>query len=109
MPQVLPIESAALPTAPASPNPKLNLMLGAVLGLGLALGYAMLRHTVDRKLRTKEDIESKFDVSVVGGVPVARVLAAGRHAGGPTSPSTTRRSRPRTVRPRRRSASCAPT
>ena len=75
VPQVLPIESAALPTAPASPNPKLNLMLGAVLGLGLALGYAMLRHTVDRKLRTREDIESKFDVSVVGGVPVARVLA----------------------------------
>ena len=75
VPQVLPIESAALPTAPSSPNPRLNLMLGAVLGLGLALGYAMLRHTVDRKLRTKEDIESKFKVSVVGGVPVSQVLA----------------------------------
>ncbi len=75
IPQVLPIESAALPTAPASPNPKLNLMLGGVLGLGLAFGYAMLRHTLDRKLRTKEDIESRFNVSVVGGVPVSKVLA----------------------------------
>lgn len=75
VPRVLPIESAALPTAPASPNPRLNLMLGAVLGLGLALGYAMLRHAIDRKLRTKEDVESKFTVTVVGGVPVAKVLA----------------------------------
>ncbi len=75
VPQVLPIESAALPTAPASPNPRLNLMLGAVLGLGLAFGYAMARHSVDRKLRTKEDVESRFPIAVVGGVPVAKVLA----------------------------------
>ena len=72
---MLPIESAALPTAPASPNPKLNLMLGAVLGLGLAFGYAMLRRTMDRKLRTKEDVESRFAISVVGGIPTAQVLA----------------------------------
>ena len=74
VPQVLPVESAAMPTAPASPNPRLNLMLGAVLGLGLALGYAMLRHTLDRRLRTKEDIEAQFSISVVGGVPVSPVL-----------------------------------
>lgn len=74
VPQVLPVESAAMPTAPASPNPRLNLMLGAVLGLGLALGYAMLRHTLDRRLRTKEDIEAQFQISVVGGVPVSAVL-----------------------------------
>ena len=74
VPQVLPVESAAMPTAPASPNPKLNLLLGAVLGLGLALGYAMLRHTLDRRLRSKEDIEAQFKISVVGGVPVSPVL-----------------------------------
>jgi len=74
VPQVLPVESAAVPTAPASPNPRLNLMLGAVLGLGLALGYAMLRHTVDRRLRSKEEIEAQFQISVVGGVPVSQVL-----------------------------------
>lgn len=75
VPRVIPVESAALPTVPSSPNPRLNLMLGAVLGLGLGFGYAMLRHTMDRKLRTKADIESKFNVVVVGGVPVAKVLA----------------------------------
>ena len=99
VPQVLPVESAAVPTAPASPNPRLNLMLGAVLGLGLALGYAMLRHTVDRRLRSKEEIEAQFQISVVGGVPVSQVLkkdARGGHghlavdaavsaANGPTS------------------------
>lgn len=79
VPQVLPVESAALPGAPSSPNPTLNLALGALLGLGLGLGYATLRHTVDRRLRTKEDIEARFEVSVVGSVPAADVL---EHAAG---------------------------
>ena len=79
VPQVLPIEAAALPTSPVSPRTHLNLALGALLGLMLGLGYALLRHTVDRRLRTKEDVEAKFEVSVVGAVPTARVL---QHADG---------------------------
>ena len=87
VPQVLPIEAAALPTAPISPRRTLNLALGALLGLMLGLGYALLRHTIDRKLRTKEDIQARFGVSVVGSIPVADALAhdpTGRRA----SPST---------------------
>ena len=74
VPQVLPIEAAALPTSPVSPRTNLNLALGVLLGMMLALGYALLRHSVDRKLRTKEDIEEKFGISVVGSVPIAGVL-----------------------------------
>jgi capsular exopolysaccharide synthesis family protein len=79
---VLPVEAAALPGAPASPNVRLNLALGLLLGAMLGLGYALLRHTVDRKLRTKEDVEARFGVSVVGAVPVAPVLAAGGQGAG---------------------------
>ena len=40
-PQVRAVESAALPSAPISPDPVRNLALGAALGLLLAFGYAM--------------------------------------------------------------------
>lgn len=73
-PQVRPVEAAALPTAPVSPDPVRNLALGLALGLLLAFGYAILRNTLDKRLRTPEDIESRFGVSVVGSVPVASVL-----------------------------------
>lgn len=75
IPQVLPIEAAALPTSPISPRTDLNLALGILVGLALALGYALLRDSVDRKLRTKEDVEGKFGVSVVGSVPADQILA----------------------------------
>ncbi len=72
--RVLPVESAALPGAPVSPNPPRNLLIGAGVGLLLGLAYALLRNSVDRRLRTKEDIEGKFPVSVVGSIPTAQVL-----------------------------------
>ena len=87
-PQVRPVESAELPTAPVSPDPVRNLALGAALGLLLAFGYAMLRNTLDKRLRTPEDIESKFGVSVVGSVPVAQVLK--RDAGEAAAPGRRR-------------------
>jgi capsular exopolysaccharide synthesis family protein len=72
--RVLPVEAAALPGSPVSPNPPRNLLIGAGVGLLLGLAYALLRNSVDRRLRTKEDVESKFPVSVVGSIPTAQVL-----------------------------------
>lgn len=73
-PRVVPIESAALPSSPVSPQPTRNLALGLVMGLLLGFGYAMVRNVLDRRLRTVEAVESRFDVNVVGSVPVAPVL-----------------------------------
>jgi len=74
VPRVLPVEAAALPGSPVSPDPVRNLLIGAGVGLLLGLVYALLRHSVDRRLRSKEDVESKFPVSVVGSIPTAPVL-----------------------------------
>ena len=74
-PQVIPVESAALPTTPVSPNPQRNFALGLVLGLLLGFGYAMIRNVLDRKLRTTESVTGRFPVSVVGLIPTADVLS----------------------------------
>lgn len=63
-------DSARLPTAPSSPNWRLNLALGGLVGLALGIGYAVLRHVLDRRIRTAEDVEAETGVAVVGRLPL---------------------------------------
>lgn len=74
IPRVVPYELADVPTSPVSPNPPRNLALGLAAGLVLGYGYALLRHTLDRRLRSPQTVESRFGVPVVGTVPMERSL-----------------------------------
>lgn len=62
-------ESAQLPTSPVSPQVERNVLLGAVLGGLLGLGYAVVRSLLDRRIRSAEDVERDTGVPVVGSVP----------------------------------------
>ena len=62
-------ESAQLPTSPVSPQVERNVLLGAVLGGLLGLGYAVVRSLLDRRIRSGEDVERDTGVAVVGSVP----------------------------------------
>lgn len=73
--QLKEIDQATLPGSPVSPNPKRNLLLGLLAGLLLGAAYALLRNTLDRRLRDATDTEQKLGISVVGAVPGASVLA----------------------------------
>jgi capsular exopolysaccharide synthesis family protein len=73
-PRVITIESAELPTVPVSPQPVRNLGLALAVGLVLAYGYALLRQTLDRRLRTPQGIQDRFSVAVVGTVPMVGAL-----------------------------------
>ncbi|VXC54742.1 polysaccharide biosynthesis tyrosine autokinase [Arthrobacter sp. 8AJ] len=68
--RVLPLGKAVLPTSPTSPNTKLNLALGALVGLALGVAYALVRRHLDRRIRKAADIERKFGVPVIGTLPV---------------------------------------
>lgn len=63
------LQPATVPTAPDSPNRKLNLALGLLVGIALAVGTAVLLDVLDTKVRTTRDIESLTEVAVIGGVP----------------------------------------
>ncbi|WP_062387857.1 polysaccharide biosynthesis tyrosine autokinase [Demequina iriomotensis] len=63
------LDSAVLPSAPTSPNVRLAVALGLLVGLALGIGYALVRAALDRRLRKSEDIEREFDVPVVGALP----------------------------------------
>ncbi|MCR2764228.1 polysaccharide biosynthesis tyrosine autokinase [Microbacterium sp. zg.B48] len=59
----------ALPAlAPASPNVPLNLALGAVVGLALGIGIAVLRALLDTRIRTPRDVELVTDRPLIGAI-----------------------------------------
>lgn len=68
--RVLPLGKAVLPTSPVSPNVRLTLALGALVGLALGVAYALVRRHLDRRIRTAAEIERLFEVPVVGTLPV---------------------------------------
>jgi len=77
--RVVPYESAALPSAPVSPQVARNLLLGLVLGLLLGFAYAVVRSRLDRRLRSINEVENRYDVNVLGSIPLASDLAHGTH------------------------------
>lgn len=72
-----PVDSAILPERPTSPNTNLALMLGALIGLALAVGYSLLRHTLDRRIRSVEEAERETGMPVVGTIPDSLTFADG--------------------------------
>ncbi len=83
--QVVPFESAVLPTSPSSPVYPLNLAVGAILGLALGYGAAYWRRAADSRLRSVTEAEEATGASVVGVVPRTPGLQGPRRAqaGGP--------------------------
>ena len=51
------LDRAEIPTRPSKPNKRLNLMLGALLGLMGGLGLALLLEHLNNTLRTPEEVE----------------------------------------------------
>lgn len=77
VPEVKVFASAALPTAPVSPNPKRDGLIGLIIGLMLGMAYAVIRSHFDRRLRSSAEIEQRFKVSVVGSIPATKSLVTG--------------------------------
>ena len=61
-------QEATVPAVPVSPNVLLNVTLGALVGLALGIGLAVLRETLDTRIRTERDVESVTDVAILGGI-----------------------------------------
>ena len=64
------IRAPNVPTRPFSPNRLGILLLGIVLGAGLAAGLAALAESADPSVRSKRDLSAITQLPVLAGVPV---------------------------------------
>ncbi len=62
------VQHAAVPQRPMSPNVPLNVALGAFIGLALGIGTALLRETLDTRIRNERDVEAITDAPIIGGI-----------------------------------------
>jgi succinoglycan biosynthesis transport protein ExoP len=62
------VSAPTVPTTPISPQPKRNLALGVVLGLLLGLGLALLRDLLDTTIKGERDCAEVTDATVIGGI-----------------------------------------
>ena len=84
------VERAETPRAPVSPNKMLNykvaLILGLLVGIGLALGFEHL----DNTFKTPEDVRESLPVPFLGMVPDVEVKASGEQPRGPSASQVVR-------------------
>ncbi|GEN81292.1 polysaccharide biosynthesis tyrosine autokinase [Actinotalea fermentans] len=59
------VRTASAPTEPSSPNLKLNVALGLLLGLAAGFGLAILREVLDTRVRTVDDVRSVTTASIL--------------------------------------------
>ena len=63
------LDSATVPGAPYEPNMLQNMTLALVFGIALAAGLAVLRETLDDRVRSIEEVEEKIGLPLLGYTP----------------------------------------
>jgi len=68
-------QQAVAPSSPASPKTSRNTGLGVLLGLLIGLGLAFVLEHLDRRIKGPEDLEAIYRLPILGGVPRSTALA----------------------------------
>lgn len=62
------VSDALPPLSPSSPNVPLNLALGALVGLALGIGIAVLRSVLDTRVRSPRDVAQVTETPLIGAI-----------------------------------------
>jgi capsular exopolysaccharide synthesis family protein len=65
---VLIIDNARIPDKPSKPNRTLIIIVGLILGIGMAMGFIFIKNYFDNTVKTPEDIQ-KRNINVLGWIP----------------------------------------
>ncbi len=63
------LDAALVPDTPYSPSLIRNMSFAIIFGLALAGGLAILRETLDDRIRTLDDVENKIGLPLIGHTP----------------------------------------
>ncbi|WP_394216118.1 polysaccharide biosynthesis tyrosine autokinase [Brachybacterium vulturis] len=70
------VSPATVPTSQTSPNVLRNVAVGILLALLAGVGMALVRDSLDNRIRRPEDIEKTFDRRVIATIPTSRDTAS---------------------------------
>lgn len=65
---VLPLAEDQENQPPISPNPSLNIVIAAVIGLLIGIGLAFLLEYLDNTIKTEQDIEKLLELPILGAI-----------------------------------------
>ena len=63
------VDQAEVATAPVSPNLKINLIIGALLGGFISVGYLFIKFMLDTHIHNKEEAEKYLGIPMLGSIP----------------------------------------
>ena len=63
------IDEATIPTSPVSPNLNMNIIIGALVGGVVCVGYIFVRFMMDTRIHNKEEAEKYLDIPCLGSIP----------------------------------------
>jgi capsular exopolysaccharide synthesis family protein len=63
------VDRAVPPTRPSHPQPLIDMVTAATLGLGLGVFLALLRDALDQAVRSPLDLEADLDLPLLGAAP----------------------------------------
>lgn len=63
------LDKATLPEAPSSPKVKRNTAIGVMLGFILGIGIALIMELSNTRVKTSEEVTEAFDIAVLGLIP----------------------------------------
>jgi len=66
-------EEAVTPLSPIKPNKTRNVMMGALVGLMIGIGFSFLLEYMDRSIRTEEDVQKHLGIPVLSVIPEAEL------------------------------------
>ncbi len=87
--QVEVLERAVPPTSPVSPKPVRNTIFGALIGLVLGLGLALLLEQLDRRLKRQDDLAEATGLTLLASVPKRKAFDREHLGHGSLSPAET--------------------
>lgn len=76
--QVHPYGEAPIPSAPSSPNPNRNMLLGFIIGAMLVFGICLVKELFDCRIQRTDEIKERFNVPILGEIPAFRTKQPSR-------------------------------
>lgn len=81
------VDRATPETSPVSPKPVKNVVFGALVGLVLGLGLALLLEQLDSRVKREDDLPDVTDLPTLAMIPRRKSFTAGRFGEGALSPA----------------------